>query len=49
MEASLILQYIIVALLVAGALYWVVNLISKNFSGQKFRNSKPGCDRDCCS
>lgn len=49
MDLSLIIQYIIVTILVLGAIVWVLKVIRKNFSGQKFKDSKPGCGSDCCS
>ena len=49
METSLILQYIIIALLVGFALFSVFKTIKKNFSIKK-NSSKSKCENNCgCS
>ncbi|UJF30831.1 hypothetical protein L0B70_05480 [Kaistella sp. 97-N-M2] len=50
MESSLIFQYILVAVAVLAAGYYLFGIIKKNFSSKKFKKGKPGCDSDCgCS
>lgn len=50
MENSLILQYILIAVIVLFAGYSLFKIIRKNFATKKFKKGKPGCDSDCgCS
>ena len=50
MESSLLVQYIIIAVVVIFAGYSLYKVIAKNFSARKFKEGKPGCDKDCgCS
>ncbi len=47
---TLILQYIIIGLVFAFAVYSVFRIFRKNFSTKKFSNNKTGCDKNCgCS
>lgn len=47
---SVIIQYIILALLFLFACFYIFKLLRKNFSSKKFKSGKPGCDQDCgCS
>ncbi|WP_193811248.1 hypothetical protein [Kaistella flava (ex Peng et al. 2021)] len=49
MDDSLIIQYVIVAVIVLVAGFSLFKIIAKNFSSKKFKKRyKPGCDRDCC-
>lgn len=49
MDNSLILQYLVIAVIVLFAGYSLFKIVAKNFSSKKFKNKgKPGCDRDCC-
>ncbi|MBF8457926.1 hypothetical protein IV494_12130 [Kaistella sp. G5-32] len=49
MDNSLILQYLIIAVIVLFAGYSLFKIVAKNFSSKKFKKKgKPGCDRDCC-
>lgn len=47
METSLVIQYIIIALAVAFAGWYLFKIIRKAFSPGKFKKGKPGCDSDC--
>ena len=50
METSLLIQYLVIAIVVLFAGYSLYKLIARNFSAKKFKNGKPGCDKDCgCS
>lgn len=50
MDTSLLIQYIIIAVIVIFAAYSLYKVIAKNFSAKKFKKGKPGCDKDCgCS
>jgi hypothetical protein len=47
MENSALIQYLIVALLVGFAVWYLIRILRKTFSPGKFKNGKPGCDSDC--
>ncbi|MEC5158684.1 hypothetical protein [Chryseobacterium sp. MP_3.2] len=47
---SLVFQYIIIALIVLFAGYYLFKIIAKNLAPKRFKKGKPGCDSDCgCS
>ncbi len=47
---SLVFQYIIIALVLLFAGYYLFKIIRKNLSLKKFKKGKTGCDSDCgCS
>lgn len=47
---SLIIQYILIALVLFFAGYYLIKIIRKNFSLKKFKKDDSGCDQDCgCS
>ncbi|SEV82060.1 hypothetical protein [Kaistella antarctica] len=49
MDNSLLVQYLIIAVIVVIAAYSLFKVIAKNFSSNKFKKKgKPGCDSDCC-
>lgn len=45
METSLIIQYIIIAVLALGALVYFFRMIRKNFTKKKTQNADPFCDK----
>ena len=47
MENSIIIQYIIIAIAVGFAAWYLFKIVRKTFSPGKFKNGKPGCDSDC--
>ncbi|MBD8083037.1 hypothetical protein IC610_11490 [Chryseobacterium sp. GCR10] len=50
METSLIIQYIILALVFGFACYALFRILKKNFAPKKFDSKRTGCDNDCgCS
>lgn len=47
---TLILQYIIIAVMLLAAVYSIYNIIKKNFTPKKFDSKRTHCDKDCgCS
>ncbi len=48
MDTSLLIQYILIGLLVLGALYRLYKLFASKFSSKKGKD-KPGCESSCCS
>lgn len=49
MDDSLLVQYLIIAVIVVIAVYSLFKVVAKNFSSKKFKSKgKPGCDSDCC-
>lgn len=47
---TLILQYIIIAVMLLAAVYSIYNIIKKTFSPKKFDSKRTHCDKDCgCS
>ncbi len=49
METSLLIQYIIIAVLVLAACYSIFKIFKKNFSPKKFKDNDNGCSSKCCS
>lgn len=47
MENSLLVQYIIVAVIVGFAAFYVYRIVKRTFSPGKFKKGKPDCDSDC--
>ncbi len=47
---SLVVQYVIIAVIVLGAGYYLFSMIRKKFAPNKFKSKSPGCNSDCgCS
>lgn len=47
---SITLQYIIIAVILLVAAYYLYKVFRKNFSLNKFKKKDSGCDQDCgCS
>ncbi|MBW8358745.1 MAG: hypothetical protein K0M63_02960 [Weeksellaceae bacterium] len=47
METSLLIQYIIIAIMVLAASYSIFRIFRKNFSARKFDSKGKNCDSDC--